>query len=135
MVEPGRYGEPGPRVRTSPFLFGLLATAGGLLAIVALFGIARVGTVLVMLVAATYFAIGLDRPVQLLVRRGLSRVAAVGIIAEVPSGALADSFGRRTALVVGALVEAVGIPGEHQHDVRAGDDVSQQPHERRQPPG
>jgi hypothetical protein len=50
MVEPGRYGEPGPRVRTSPFLFGLL-------------------------VAATYFAIGLDRPVQLLVRRGLSRVA------------------------------------------------------------
>jgi predicted PurR-regulated permease PerM len=81
MVEPGRYGEPGPRVRTSPFLFGLLATAGGLLAIVALFGIARVGTVLVMLVAATYFAIGLDRPVQLLVRRGLSRVAAVGIIA------------------------------------------------------
>ena len=74
MVEPGRYGEPGPRVRTSPFLFGLLATAGGLLAIVALFGIARVGTVLVMLVAATYFAIGLDRPVQLLVRRGLSRV-------------------------------------------------------------
>ena len=34
--------------------------------------------------------------------------SAVGIIAEVPSGALADSFGRRTALVVGALVEAVG---------------------------
>ena len=81
MVEPGRYGEPGPRVRTSPFVFGLLATAGALLAIVALFGIARVGTVLVMLVAATYFAIGLDRPVQLLVRRGLSRVAAVGVIA------------------------------------------------------
>jgi predicted PurR-regulated permease PerM len=36
MVEPGRYGEPGPRVRISPFLFGLLATAGGLLAIVVL---------------------------------------------------------------------------------------------------
>lgn len=34
--------------------------------------------------------------------------SAVGIVAEVPSGALADRFGRRTALVVGALVEAVG---------------------------
>ena len=34
--------------------------------------------------------------------------SAVGIIAEVPSGALADRFGRRTALVVGALVQAVG---------------------------
>src|SRR5215467_7568115 len=81
MVEPGRYGEPGPRVRTSPFLFGLLATAGGLLAIVALIGLQRVGTVLVMLIAATYFAIGLDRPVQLLVRRGLSRIVAVGVVA------------------------------------------------------
>ena len=34
--------------------------------------------------------------------------SAVGIIAEVPSGALADRFGRRTALVVGALVQALG---------------------------
>src|SRR5215831_15397402 len=81
MVEPGRYGEPGPRVRTSPFLFGLLATAGGLLAIITLFGVLRAGTVLVMLVAATYFAIGLDRPVRLLVRRGLRRGVAVGLIA------------------------------------------------------
>jgi predicted PurR-regulated permease PerM len=81
MVEPGRYGEPGPRVRTSPFAFGLLATAGGLLAIVALIALGRVGTVLVMLVAATYFAIGLDRPVHLLMRRGLRRTVAVGLIA------------------------------------------------------
>ena len=34
--------------------------------------------------------------------------SAVGIIAEIPSGALADRFGRRTALVVGALVQALG---------------------------
>ncbi len=34
--------------------------------------------------------------------------SAVGIVAEVPSGALADRFGRRTALVVGALVQALG---------------------------
>ena len=35
--------------------------------------------------------------------------SAVGIIAEVPSGALADRFGRRTALVVGALVQAARL--------------------------
>ena len=34
--------------------------------------------------------------------------SAVGIVAEVPSGALADHVGRRTALVTGALVQAVG---------------------------
>lgn len=34
--------------------------------------------------------------------------SAVGIVAEVPSGAFADRFGRRTALVVGALVQALG---------------------------
>jgi predicted PurR-regulated permease PerM len=81
MVEPGRYGEPGPRVRMSPFLFGLLAVAGGLLAIVGLLGLRRVSTVLLMLVAATYFAIGLDRLVQLLVRRGMRRIFAVALIA------------------------------------------------------
>jgi MFS family permease len=34
--------------------------------------------------------------------------SAVGIAAELPSGALADRFGRRAALVVGALLQAVG---------------------------
>jgi MFS family permease len=34
--------------------------------------------------------------------------SAVGIAAEVPSGALADRIGRRTALVCGALLQAVG---------------------------
>jgi MFS family permease len=34
--------------------------------------------------------------------------SAVGIAAEVPSGALADRIGRRTALVHGALLQAVG---------------------------
>ena len=34
--------------------------------------------------------------------------SAVGIVAEVPSGALADRVGRRTSLVIGALVQAVG---------------------------
>jgi MFS family permease len=35
--------------------------------------------------------------------------SVVGIAAEVPSGAIADRFGRRTALVVGPLVIAVGF--------------------------
>ena len=35
--------------------------------------------------------------------------SAVGIVAEVPSGALADRFGRRTSLAAGALLQAVGF--------------------------
>jgi MFS family permease len=35
--------------------------------------------------------------------------SAVGIVAEVPSGALADRIGRRTSLVAGALLQAVGF--------------------------
>jgi MFS family permease len=35
--------------------------------------------------------------------------SAVGITAEVPSGALADRFGRRNALVAGALTQALGF--------------------------
>jgi predicted PurR-regulated permease PerM len=116
MVEPGRCGEPGPRVRTSPFLSGLLATAGGLLAIVALFGIARVGTVLVMLIAATYFAIGLDRPVQLVVRRGLSRVAA--IVAAMARWALFGVLGVLIAVPaygsVQLLVQEVLLPRQER---------------------
>ena len=34
--------------------------------------------------------------------------SVVGIVAEVPSGALADHVGHRTALVAGAVVQAVG---------------------------
>ncbi len=34
--------------------------------------------------------------------------SAVGIVAEVPSGALADRFGRRSALVASALMQAIG---------------------------
>jgi hypothetical protein len=35
--------------------------------------------------------------------------SAIGIVAEVPSGALADRIGRRTSLVLGALLAAVGF--------------------------
>jgi predicted PurR-regulated permease PerM len=96
MAEPG-YGEPGRWVRGSPFLFGLFAGAGVLVAIVAFAGVRRSGTVLLMLVAAAYFAIGLDIPVAAMVRRGLRRGVAVGLIGL-------------AALAVVVTVLAVGVP-------------------------
>ena len=98
MAESARgYGEPGRRVPRSPFVFGLLATSGALVAIVAFAGVRRTGTVLAMLVAAAYFAIGLDIPVTAMVRRGLRRGTAVLLIAL-------------AALVVAVAVLAAGLP-------------------------
>ncbi len=64
-----------------PFRFGLLATAGGLLAFTGFLALARLGTILVMLAGALFLAIGLDRPVSALTRRGLSRPVAVTVMA------------------------------------------------------
>jgi len=98
MAETARgYGQPGRRVPRSPFVFGLLATSGALVAIVAFAGVRRSGTVLAMLVAAAYFAIGLDIPVTAMVRRGLRRGTAVLLIAL-------------AALVVAVAVLAAGVP-------------------------
>lgn len=53
------FGEPGRPLRRSAFLFGLTAGAGALVAFVALLGLRQLGTVLMMLVAATFLAVGL----------------------------------------------------------------------------
>lgn len=79
--EPVSYGQPGGRLRASPFLFGLLAGAGAVIAVIGFLGLQRVVTVLAMLVAALFFGLGLDRPVSWMVRRGLKRVTAVALIA------------------------------------------------------
>src|SRR5262249_51244994 len=55
------YGSPGQRLRVSPLLFGLLATAGAAVTLLGVAAIRRTATVLVVLVAAWYLAIGLDR--------------------------------------------------------------------------
>jgi predicted PurR-regulated permease PerM len=79
---PVSYGEPGRRLRASPFLFGALATAGAAIAAIAFLGLYRIGTVLAMIVAAGFFALGLDRPVSALQRRlRLRRGVSVGIVA------------------------------------------------------
>jgi predicted PurR-regulated permease PerM len=74
------FGTPGRSLRATPFLFGLFAAAGALVTLVAFVGVRRVGVVLMMLVAAGYFAVGLDRPVAAMVQRGLGRGTAVLIV-------------------------------------------------------
>jgi predicted PurR-regulated permease PerM len=61
-------------------LLGLAAGTGALLALTAFIGVHRLRTVLLMLVLAAFLAIGLDRPVRALMRRGLSRTAAVAVL-------------------------------------------------------
>jgi hypothetical protein len=67
------YGEPGQRLRVSPLLLGLLATAGAAITVLDVAAVRRTATVLVMLVAAWYLAIGLDR---LVLAMGPPRAAA-----------------------------------------------------------
>jgi predicted PurR-regulated permease PerM len=79
---PVSYGEPGRRLRASPFLFGVLATTGAAIAAIAFLGLYRIGTVIAMIVAAGFFALGLDRPVSAMQRRlHLGRGVAVTIVA------------------------------------------------------
>jgi predicted PurR-regulated permease PerM len=79
---PVSYGEPGRRLRASPFLFGALATAGAAIVAVAFLGLYRIGTVIAMIVAAGFFALGLDRPVSAMQRRlSMGRGLAVTIVA------------------------------------------------------
>lgn len=63
-----------------PFRFGLMAGAGALVAFVGYLAVRQVGTVLAMLLAALFFAIGLDRPVNSLMRKGMTRGWAVAVL-------------------------------------------------------
>jgi predicted PurR-regulated permease PerM len=72
---------PGGRTTRSPFVIGLIAAGGALVMVTAFLALYRLATVIVMLVAATFLAIGLDRPTAALTRRGLRRGTAIAILA------------------------------------------------------
>jgi predicted PurR-regulated permease PerM len=74
------YGVPGAPLRSSRFVFGLTAGAGVLVALLVVAGVHRAVGVIGMLVAATFIALGLDRPVAALMRRGLRRPMAVAVV-------------------------------------------------------
>jgi predicted PurR-regulated permease PerM len=74
------YGEPGAPLRSSRFVFGLTAGAGVLAALTVVVGLHRALGVFGMLITAMFIALGLDRPVAALVRRGWRRPMAVAAV-------------------------------------------------------
>jgi predicted PurR-regulated permease PerM len=74
-----------------------MATAGAVLTLIAFGGVRRTSVILAMLLAAAFFAIGLDRVVVRLVRRGLRRGVAIAVLAL-------------SGLVVACAIAAVGVP-------------------------
>ncbi len=81
VVEP-RFGRPGPPVRRSPLLIGLLAGLGLLLAYIAYTAVQNVFSILLLIFIAMFLAIGLNPAVVRLTKWGLPRgvaVAAVGL--------------------------------------------------------
>jgi predicted PurR-regulated permease PerM len=59
-----------------PFRFGFLATAGGLLIVLVALAVLHTSTVVTTVLAAGFFAVGLNAPAGWLMRRGLSRATA-----------------------------------------------------------
>lgn len=66
--------------RAGPFRFGLLAATGALLIVIAALALHQLFTVLTMLTAAAFLAIGLNRPVEMMMRRGMKRGAAIALL-------------------------------------------------------
>lgn len=75
----GQMGRPFNH--RSPFLFGLMAGAGALLAIWLGQRILQIGPVLVLVVIAVFISVGLNPLVEMLMRRGMKRAWAVLIVA------------------------------------------------------
>lgn len=75
------YGTLGaPINQAHPFYFGLIATFGGLTAIVLMRALASVSQIFVLILIALFLATGLNPAVEFLRKRNLSRTAAVTVI-------------------------------------------------------
>lgn len=74
-ITPGRQLN-----QRSPFMFGLLAVLGGLVAYGIVLTVLKLSSVIVYLVVALFLALGLEPIVARLVRAGLTRARAVAIV-------------------------------------------------------
>lgn len=108
VVPPPRFGTPGPPMRRSPLIIGLLGGIGLLLAYSLYLAVDQVRSILVLIFIAMFLAIGLNPAVVRLTRWGLPRVLAV---ATVGIGAMLLLCGGLLALIpplvtqTGALIE------------------------------
>lgn len=98
--------------RTPPLRWGLLVGLGFALVAVATVAVWQIRLVVMLLIAATFVAIGLDAPVRWLIRRGLSRGVAVLIV--VLTGVL-GLFGVLALLIPAVVTEGTqffrALPG------------------------
>jgi predicted PurR-regulated permease PerM len=86
-------GEPGPPLnRRSPFIIGLLATAGALTTYALAQMLLAAGSVLALIALAMFLAIGLDPAVQRLMRWRLPRWAAVTLVTLLLLGVVVGFF-------------------------------------------
>ncbi|MFG2040276.1 AI-2E family transporter [Dactylosporangium sp. NPDC048998] len=82
VVEPPRFGRPGPPMRRSPLIIGFTAGLGLLLAYSAYLAVQNVRSILILIFIAMFLAIGLNPAVVRLRKWGMPRglaVATVGI--------------------------------------------------------
>jgi len=78
---PADYGVRGAPINSShPFYFGLMATAGALIALTMLKALASASQVFVLIIISLFFAIGLNPAVNYFERRKMKRGYAVGIV-------------------------------------------------------
>ncbi|MFI0422158.1 AI-2E family transporter [Spongiactinospora sp. 9N601] len=74
------FGIPGKALAKSPFLFGLTAGLGVLVAIGLAQAVVNTRSVIVLVLVAMFLAVGLNPAVEWLARRGLSRRPAISIV-------------------------------------------------------
>ncbi|MGI8523426.1 MAG: AI-2E family transporter [Nocardioides sp.] len=78
---PDDLGSPSrPFNKRSPFLWGFLATWGGLLAWFLGRSLLQIGSVLILVVVAMFLAVGLNPVVELFMRRGVRRSWSVALV-------------------------------------------------------
>jgi predicted PurR-regulated permease PerM len=79
--DPEPFGRPGrPISRSSPFYLGFVGALGVIAAWTLTQAIVSARQVLVLIVVSAFLAVGLNPLVELLIKRGLRRTAAVGIV-------------------------------------------------------
>lgn len=81
IVPVGRFGSPGQPLRRSPFLVGFTAALGALLAYALFLAVRDAISILILVFIALFLAIGLNRAVVRLRMWGLTRGAAVTVVA------------------------------------------------------
>jgi predicted PurR-regulated permease PerM len=113
------FGVPvAPAEGRSDLHRGFSITTGALLSVLAAFALYSVRHELVVLLVATFIAIGLDPAVRWLVRRGLSRPVAVAVIAVIALGLFAGFLAAAFPPLAREATQLVDAAPRYAHDLQ-----------------